>query len=366
LDADRLIIFLLGSLGDTIVALPALHLIARRFPAAERRVLTNIGTDAKMVPMAALLEGTGLVHGFYHFPAPGQGTARARQLAELAADIRRWKPDALIYLHEQRGRRIALRDAAIFKLLGIPRLIGIPWSGELQRRVFNADRGLLEHRAEYLARSLAELGDPMLESRSSWDLALSASDRAGAQRELAPMRACPGLLAMSIGTKVDANDWGDEKWRALLKELNAKLPSWGLVALGAPVESARTEALLAAWQGPRLNLCGKIPIRESAAVLERARVFIGHDSGPMHLAAAVGTPCAAVFSARNLPGTWFPYGKTHTVFYKRTACAGCGLDVCVEFAKQCINSVSAMEVASAVLRMVSATDLVAEAAGART
>jgi len=70
--------------------------------------------------------------------------------------------------------------------------------------------------------------------------------------------------------------------------------------LGAADEQVRTELLLANWPGPKLNLCGQLSVRQSAAVLTHARVYLGHDSGPMHLAAAVGIPCVAVFSSRNL------------------------------------------------------------------
>jgi ADP-heptose:LPS heptosyltransferase len=169
---------------------------------------------------------------------------------------------------------------------------------------------------------------------------------------LEPLRAAPGVLAMSIGGKAEVRDWGDENWRALLTELTTRLPGWGLFALGAPVEAARTSALLAAWKGPSLNLCGELSIRESGAIMERARIFIGHDSGPIHLAASVGTACAAIFSARNLPGMWFPYGEMHKVFYKRTECAGCELDICVEFKKMCITAVTVKEVVAAVLGML--------------
>src|SRR2546427_697419 len=58
--------------------------------------------------------------------------------------------------------------------------------------------------------------------------------------------------------------------------------------IGAADERARSEALLSHWLGSGANLCGQSSVRESAAVLTHARVYLGHDSGPMHLAAAVG------------------------------------------------------------------------------
>src|SRR6266496_1821247 len=99
--------------------------------------------------------------------------------------------------------------------------------------------------------------------------------------------------------------------------------------MGAAEERSRTDALMSHWRGPRLNVCGHLTVRESAALLTRARIYVGHDSGPMHLAAAVGKPCVVVFSSRNLPGQWFPFGSYHRVLYHSISCQGCQLDVCV-------------------------------------
>jgi heptosyltransferase-3 len=337
----------LGSLGDTLVALPALNLVARHFPNAQRRVLTERSAHPKAASMATLLEGTGLVHDYYWFPMPKKNENRFGPMLRLARDIRAWKPEVLIYMHEQRGQMIALRDAAIFRMLGIRRLVGVPLGPTLQRRVFLDSFGRFEHRSEYLARSLA----------------FSSLERRRAAAELESVGACTGLLAMSIGTKFDVKDWGDANWHALLTELSVRLPGWGLIALGAPVEHERSSALLTSWRGASLNLCGKLSVRESGAVLQRVRLFVGHDSGPMHLAASVGTRCAAIFSARNMPGLWFPYGAGHTVFYKKTECAGCDLTVCIEFKKKCITAVTVDEVSTAVMRMISAplTDTVSAA-----
>jgi ADP-heptose:LPS heptosyltransferase len=349
---NRILIFLLGSLGDTLVALPALRLVARRYPSAQRRVLTDRSTSPKAASMDSLLQGTGLVHDYYWFPPPAKRQSRLGPMLALARSIRTWKPEALIYLHEQRGQIVAWRDAAMFRALGIPRLIGVPLTRNLQRSVFHEHRGRFEHRSEYLARSLSSLGDSQLSNRASWDLAFSSAERRYAERQLLPLEGCPGVIGMSIGTKLKIKDWGDDNWLALLEELSSRLPNWGLVAIGAPSEYERTANLLSAWRGPSLNSCGKLSVRESGTILERLDAFVGHDSGPMHLAATVGTPCTAIFSARNLPGLWFPYGDIHKVIYHQTPCAGCKLDECVEFNKKCITSISVSEVLSAVLSLL--------------
>ena len=71
-----------------------------------------------------------------------------------------------------------------------------------------------------------------------------------------------------------------------------------------------------------LNLCGDVTPRLSALVIDRAKIFMGHDSGPMHLAASVGTPSVSVFSRHAKPGIWFPLGAHNRVFYPGLAWSG--------------------------------------------
>jgi ADP-heptose:LPS heptosyltransferase len=126
------------------------------------------------------------------------------------------------------------------------------------------------------------------------------------------------FVAASIGTKSTLNDWGSDNWRQVLEALAREFPAHGLVLLGSGEERARSEGLAAAWAGPRANLCGATSPRVTAAILTRAALFLGHDSGPMHVAAAAGAPVVAVFSARNPPGQWFPGGTGHAVLYPQS------------------------------------------------
>jgi ADP-heptose:LPS heptosyltransferase len=341
---ERVLIYRLGSLGDTIVALPCFHLIARRFPTAERRVLTNFPVAARAAPLMSVLEGSGLVHGAFRYQL---GLRHPATLLALRNEIARWNADLLVYLTYPRGAIAVRRDVLFFRLCGIGRIVGAPLARGLSEHQARPD-GTWEAESSRLARCLVSFGDALLDEAGSWDLRLGPAEHAAAERALSGWPGAGGFLALSIGTKYDVKDWGDTNWCATLADLGRRHGALGLATVGANEEAARSRAVAAAWPGPRLDLCGKLTPRESAAVLRRARLFLGHDSGPMHLAAAVGTSVVAVFSARSRPGVWYPHGPRHRIIYHRTPCFGCELERCLRYAKSCIMSVSPAEVVGAV------------------
>jgi heptosyltransferase III len=363
--ARRVLIYRLGSLGDMLVALPALHLVARAFPEAERRMLTNFPVSSKAPAAAAVLEGAGLVQGYVRYAV---GTRSVRELLGLWWTIVRWRPQVLVYLAAARGVKTAQRDELFFRMCGVRRMVGVPLTEGMQRNYYGAatggkdhamGAGNLEPEAARLVRCIGELGavgevaDPgRLNDPASWDLHLSAAERESAARAIGAQALGVESIAVSVGTKVQAKDWSKENWRALLGRVAAEFPGRALLLAGAAEESEASEFAAEGWRanggGVVVNLCGRLTPRESAAAIARSRLFVGHDSGPMHLAAAVGTPVVAIFAARNIPRQWFPFGKQHRVVYHRVECWGCGLETCIEQRKKCLMSITVDEVMEAV------------------
>jgi heptosyltransferase-3 len=340
----RVLIYRLGSLGDTLIALPAFHLAARAFPEAERRLLTNFPVNTKAPPAAAILENTGLIHSYIPY---GVGTRNPRELLNVWWQLLRWRPQVLVYVGSARGVESAIRDSKFFRLCGISRLIGVPTTQDMQQNRREDSALVFEPEASRLTRNLAELGEAHLEDPESWNLHLTEVERDRAREVLAPATGHP-ILAVSVGTKVQSKDWGRDNWRALLNRLAALYPDFAIALCGAAEENESSEFAASGWRenslSPIINLCGLLSPRESAAVISQARAFLGHDSGPMHLAAAVQTPCVAIFAARNKPRVWFPYGKQHRVLYHQTDCWGCGLETCVIEKKKCLTSITIDEV----------------------
>ena len=347
----RVLILRLGSLGDTLVALPSYHLVARAFPQAERRLLTNVPVVSRAPAAAAVLGESGLVHGYESYPV---GTRNPLRLFALLWRLRRFRPEVAVYLKAETGVQSSQRDRRFLQWTGARRVVGISAEGETKaERVFDGD---WEPEVERLLRSLRELGSPDSHNPGAWDLRLTATETRRADALRAPLAGQP-FFAASIGTKVQAKDWGVRNWAELLREVAARHAGEGLLLAGAAEERKSSNAVAAAWAsvpgaGPVVNACGDLSPRETAAAFRGARAFLGHDSGPMHLAAAVGTPVVAIFAARNRPRTWFPYGAPSRVLYHRVDCWGCGLEVCVEQRKKCLLSITIPEVLKALRELV--------------
>jgi ADP-heptose:LPS heptosyltransferase len=298
----RILIFRPGSLGDTIVALPCLKLIRKTFPDAELRVLTNAPIASSAPPLAAILEGMGLVSSYLEYPI---ATRSPTKLLRLAQDIWRWRPDVLVYLARRETSGQVRRDAAFFRACGIRRIVGLPAEPDLLKNRRRPD-GSFEREAERLARNMVSLGTIEFANPAAFDLGLGEADRALPRRLIAERIGGQPFIAVSIGTKQLANDWGVQNWHELCAQLCGLYPH-RLVLTGGREDDARSDAVIEGLRERAVNLCG-LKVRENAALIEAASLFIGHDSGPMHMAAAVGTPLIAVFSRLWVPGIWYPMG----------------------------------------------------------
>lgn len=331
------------------MALPAYHLVRRAFPHAEICLLTNLPVHAKAPAAAAVLGDSGLVQGYLSYPVGLRNPAR---LARLLMQIRRFRPEVVIYLAALRSPSAVRRDEIFFRLGGARRIIGVP-PGRVLTRYRIKGTGELEWESAALLRRLDELGAIDLNDPCSWDMRLTGKECAAGASAIAELGPGP-ILAVSVGTKMQSKDWGEANWTTLLQQLEMRLPQHRLALLGSAEEADLSHRASAAWAARRANFCGRLNPRESVALLRRAQLFVGHDSGPMHLAAAAGTKCVAIFSARNIPRVWFPYGEGHAVLYHETQCAGCELETCITERKKCILSITVEEVLDAVLKQITA------------
>ena len=319
----NIIIYRLGSLGDTLVALPCFHHIRNCYPNSDITLLTNKPVTSKAAPLEAVLGKNGyFFNRIIHYPI---GTRNLFLLLSIIWKIRVLGIDTIINLTAARSRKSTFRDKIFFRIAGIKNKIGFPELEEDFNVSVDSTTGDYEWEAKRLGRRLKVLGQIDLNQSHYWDLKLNKQELSEAQFILKDIPAVSKLIVACVGTKMQSKDWGIHNWTHLIKNLSVKLEGWGLIMIGSNEEVESAKICLEVWKGETINLCGKTSPRVSAAILKKAELFIGHDSGPMHLSACVGTPCVAIFSARNLPHQWYPRGDSNHIIYHQTDCAGCNL-----------------------------------------
>lgn len=309
---QKVLIHRLGSLGDTAFLMPVFHHLNEIWPNAEKRVLTNFPVAAAAPPLQAVLGDGAFADGYFAYPI---GSRNPAALWRLARDIRAWGPDVAIYVNAVKPTLSVIRDGLFLRLCGARGIIGLPLAKSRRQHVFDAETGLFERETARIARAIDGLGTIDIDRPAGRDLCLTDTEQQEAAAVLSGWAGAGKFICFSPGTKQAIKDWTDPNWLSVLERLSATDPALGIVVVGADGDRERSDTLLRCWQGPHLNTCGEIAPRISAAVMTDALFFLGNDSGPMHLAAAVDTPAVSVFSRHARPGIWFPLGDGHRIFY---------------------------------------------------
>lgn len=154
-------------------------------------------------------------------------------------------------------------------------------------------------------------------------LAVVSGDLDEAEAALGPLSAGP-LLAVHPGASEPRRRWPPDRLGAVAASLVAEGAQ--VVVLGGPSDRALAEEVAAAAGPGAVDLSGRLGLGGLLGVLSRAALFLGVDSGPRHLAAAVGTPTVAVFTNANLADVAPLTRVWHRIAVSwGSACARCGL-----------------------------------------
>jgi len=123
------------------------------------------------------------------------------------------------------------------------------------------------------------------------------------------------------GMDLPEKRWPAERFAALADRLHFE-HGLAIAIIGGQPDRTVCAAMRASMRAPAIDLTGAIPFAERAAFFERCALYIGNDSGPMHLAVAVGCPVVAIFGPTN-PELYGPYHARARVVRRDLACSPC-------------------------------------------
>ena len=346
-NALRVLVYQLGSIGDTVVTIPALKAIRRHYgPHARISLLHETRPDVDVTP-ADLLSGSAVVDDFISYPYEAGRLGGLRSAVELWWWLRRRHFQAVVYLAPSERPAISVqRDAQFFRLCGIPERVGfhafppdflypVDEQGQPARVQHEALCRLERLHLDGVDVSVeSDLSKPFLEPSAS---AVEAARRWLAARQRYPERP---LVALCPGAKQPANFWPVERFIEIGRRLIDQ-NRFELLVVGGPAERRTGERMIAAW-GEGLNAAGHLSVLGSAALLSQCVFIVGLDTGTTHLAAAMGIPCVALYGERDNPGRWEPLGQGHVLLRQTVPCAGCRLIMkpCVAAGHPCMTGIS--------------------------
>ncbi|MBK8020394.1 MAG: WecB/TagA/CpsF family glycosyltransferase [Chloroflexi bacterium] len=351
-NGPRFLIVQLADIGDLVNSTPALSALRETHPTAHIALLTTRHA-------APILEGTGLVdeiilfdkHAFDRLSALARPPNLAAAL-KLSARLRRGRYDTVIFLHHFSTRFGALKFAAL------------ACSAGAQRRI-----GLQNGRAPFLTEGVPDLGFGAKHQAQYWlDLvALAGADAVprparivAGMGDAVPLPPKSGRLRIAVhagsGGYSLARRWEPERFATVADHLVESRDAEIMLVGGKGDDSA---AVQEAMRHTPLNLAGVTTLAQLADVLRTCDLFIGSDSGVMHIAAAAGAPVLAVFGPSNADAwsPWTPEGRS-TVVRSAPECSPCSY---VEYgvgardgckARTCMRMVTVAQVAAAAERLL--------------
>lgn len=249
----------------------------------------------------------------------------------LLTDVAEWRPGR----HEVRSR-MALLDCLSLPEVGPPRVavgVGDADRARVATMLRDAWPGRDRSRSHAILASANRRGAGVSTARSRRrdDAAVDADTlHAGRFGESAP------ILAVHLGAGTQAKRWPARHWRSLVGRFLRD--GWRVVVVGGP-DDAGLASVLPEHAALR-DWTGRLAVTETAALLERADLFIGSDSGPAHLAACAGVPSVVLFSGTNRVGQWRPWSRRSLVLRRRVRCRPCHHKACPLADHPCLAGLS--------------------------
>ena len=344
--ARKVLVVRLDSIGDVLLSEPAIAALHRRFKQARiDMVVSPEGRD--------VLSRNPAIDSFVIYEVPWHGAWRGKrvnwkdELRAIFGVLRRLRRERYDIAFELRGD---FRDIAFAVAAGAQIVVGSGWRGGGFLPDYDVPLDEGQHRVNF-ALSIAAVSSNEYESHSP-RIFLGRAERAAVVTYLGQSGDAT-WVALHLGAGFATKCLPLPKFveaamrlRDMMKETELRF-----VLVGGPSEAELAARFKERFKCSVVDLVGKLTIMETAAVLERCRLFIGNDSAPMHLAAAVGTPVVAFFGPSD-PRYYRPYGVEHKVLELEMPCRPCDHVHCAHQENLCLSQIEVDDIISAAAEML--------------
>jgi lipopolysaccharide heptosyltransferase II len=294
-----------GAIGDLLQLTPVVRALKERTPQAKITLLVGSAGSGD------LFRHNPLVDKVLVFDK--RGVHRSwRAFAQLWGELRLQRFDLIVNYQRSNLKAWLLTTAAL----------------PCRVLVYRKSRRRIVHAVENHLEAVAALGIDPRTADQRLELHLGPEDEGWAE-ELLARAGLTGrpLVALNLGASHPVNRWATGHFAALAVRLHAEL-GVGVLLVGGAQERELADAVSGQAGTPFLDLVGRTSLLRLGGVLKRCSAAVSGDTGPMHVATAVGTPVVALFGAAD-PARTGPAGKGHLVLQARQVpCVPCRSRTC--------------------------------------
>jgi lipopolysaccharide heptosyltransferase II len=339
-NARKILVVRLRSIGDTVLATPALIALRQFLPKAQIDILLEDW-------VAPILEGFDAVDNILTFPKKSK---RAR--LQVARKIRHNNYDVAFDLHGGTTATFFIRASGARYRIGFSNYRLSFFYTHLLSSASDFWQKDFTHSAEQQLALLGFVGVPV-ENPPKSRLNVTKKARNSIEEKLnSKLRTLnPKIALLHPVAAFETKQWATENFAQVADYLNAK--GWQVVAVATPKERKILENLKQCSVAPVLTF-DELTLPEVTALAAKAEIFVGNDSGIAHIAAAVGTPSVVVFGSSNI-NHWRPWTDApNEIVYEKFSCQPCAGYFCKEFDKpKCILSIKTESVIEAIEKLLS-------------
>ena len=336
----NILIVKLSAIGDVIHALPVVPALKKCFPQARitwvvEKPAYDILTNNPYIDEIIIFDKANFktLGGLLRHAPEFVAKLKARRF-DLALDLQGlFKSSAIVFLSGA-GTRLVYENAREGSQLLSRRVVGSYSAGHVVERYLDVVRGLG-----------CQVDQPV------FPVVITADEVKRTRSIMAHAGLSEGTpyVVMALGANWPNKIWPAEKFAELCDRLYTA-EKFIPVVIGGPGDGPLLARLLAKVQIPPISLVGKTSLKQLAYVIKNASAFVGGDTGPMHLSAALDIPTIALMGPTDQIRNG-PYGNTHRVILADRQCIGCWQRKCSE-GWDCLASISVETVYSQLLEII--------------
>jgi heptosyltransferase-2 len=342
LSADKILVMRYRFIGDTVLTVPFLRNLRAAFPRAH--------IDLMLEPFSGqVIGGCPYIDRIIPFEIKTiHRYSNRSQQGKLAGYIRFWKRirkeryDAAFVLKR------SLSSALLVRAAGVPRRIGFATEGRgfllTDPVVYRHD----QHEVENFLDCLRAVEAPVVSKHL--ELWPSPEGDGKIRALFAEKGWLPQDLKIVIhaAASLPAKQWPLDRFANVMKSLQERFQA-KFIYTGSKEDTRLYDEIESNGPFDGLNLCGKTSLRENLSVYRASNLYFGVDSGPLHMAAALGLPVVALFGPTD-ERKWGPWGEGHEIITKRLTCHPCKPHKCAD--NECMKLITVDDALEAVGRVM--------------